>query len=74
MFLMFALRRRDVLPTGDLAVRAAMKKAYNLAGTAHAGRDGKDRGRLAAVLLGGVLVSVAQPGQSGGDVKRVRAT
>ncbi|MBV8841275.1 MAG: DNA-3-methyladenine glycosylase 2 family protein [Bryobacterales bacterium] len=30
MFLIFALRRRDVLPTGDLGVRAAMKKAYNL--------------------------------------------
>ena len=32
MFLMFALRRPDVLPTGDLAVRAAIKKAYNLPG------------------------------------------
>ena len=31
MFLIFALRRSDVLPTGDLGVRAAMKKAYNLA-------------------------------------------
>jgi DNA-3-methyladenine glycosylase II len=31
MFLIFALRRLDVLPTGDLGVRAAMKKAYNLA-------------------------------------------
>jgi DNA-3-methyladenine glycosylase II len=30
MFLMFALRRPDVLPTGDFGVRAAMKKAYNL--------------------------------------------
>jgi DNA-3-methyladenine glycosylase II len=30
MFLMFALRRHDVLPTGDLGVRAAMKKAYGL--------------------------------------------
>jgi DNA-3-methyladenine glycosylase II len=30
MFLIFALRREDVLPTGDLGVRAAMKKAYNL--------------------------------------------
>jgi DNA-3-methyladenine glycosylase II len=32
MFLIFALRRPDVLPTGDLGVRAAMKKAYNLPG------------------------------------------
>jgi DNA-3-methyladenine glycosylase II len=30
MFLIFALRRPDVLPTGDFGVRAAMKKAYNL--------------------------------------------
>jgi DNA-3-methyladenine glycosylase II len=31
MFLMFALRRPDVLPIGDLGVRMAMKKAYGLA-------------------------------------------
>lgn len=30
MFLIFALRRPDVLPTGDLGIRAAMKKVYNL--------------------------------------------
>ncbi len=30
MFLIFALRRHDVLPTGDLGVRAAMKRAYGL--------------------------------------------
>ena len=30
MFLIFALRRPNVLPTGDLGVRAAMKKAYGL--------------------------------------------
>ncbi len=30
MFLIFALRRPNVLPTGDFGVRAAMKKAYNL--------------------------------------------
>jgi DNA-3-methyladenine glycosylase II len=30
MFLIFALRRPNILPTGDLGVRAAMKKAYNL--------------------------------------------
>jgi len=30
MFLMFALRRHDVLPTGDLGIRTAMKKAYAL--------------------------------------------
>lgn len=30
MFLIFALRRPNVLPTGDFGVRAAMKKAYGL--------------------------------------------
>ena len=30
MFLMFALRRQDVLPTGDYGVRSAMKKAYRM--------------------------------------------
>jgi DNA-3-methyladenine glycosylase II len=30
MFLIFALRRPDVLPTGDLGVRAAIRKAYSL--------------------------------------------
>lgn len=31
MFLMFALRRPNVLPTGDLGIRSAIKRAYNLA-------------------------------------------
>jgi len=30
MFLMFALRRPNILPVGDLGVRMAMKKAYEL--------------------------------------------
>jgi len=30
MFLMFALRRNDVLPVLDLGIRSAMKKAYGL--------------------------------------------
>jgi DNA-3-methyladenine glycosylase II len=30
MILMFALRRPDVLPTADLGIRAAMKRAYEL--------------------------------------------
>ena len=29
--LIFALRRPDILPTGDLGVRAAIKRAYDLA-------------------------------------------
>ena len=28
MFLIFALRRKDVLPSGDLGIRAAVRKAY----------------------------------------------
>jgi len=31
MFLIFALRRNNVLPTGDLGIRAAIRKAYGLA-------------------------------------------
>jgi DNA-3-methyladenine glycosylase II len=31
MFLIFALRRNDVLPTGDLGIRNAIRKAYGLA-------------------------------------------
>ena len=31
MFLIFALRRQDVLPVGDLGIRAAMRKAYGMA-------------------------------------------
>jgi len=31
MFLIFALRRWDVLPTGDLGIRNAIRKAYGLA-------------------------------------------
>lgn len=30
MFLIFALRRKDVLPSGDLGIRAAVQKAYGL--------------------------------------------
>lgn len=30
MFLMFALRRLDILPTGDLGIRTAIRKAYGL--------------------------------------------
>jgi DNA-3-methyladenine glycosylase II len=31
MFLIFALRRNDVLPTGDLGIRNAVRKAYGMA-------------------------------------------
>ncbi len=32
MFLIFALRRADVLPTGDLGIRNAIRKAYGMEG------------------------------------------
>ena len=32
MFLIFALQRPDILPTGDLGIRNAMRKAYGMAG------------------------------------------
>ena len=37
MFLIFALRRTDVLPWGDLGIRAAIRKAYGLAELPEAG-------------------------------------
>jgi DNA-3-methyladenine glycosylase II len=30
MFLIFALRRHDILPVGDLGIRSAMRKAYSM--------------------------------------------
>jgi DNA-3-methyladenine glycosylase II len=30
MFLIFALRRPDILPTGDLGIRNAIQRAYGL--------------------------------------------
>jgi DNA-3-methyladenine glycosylase II len=30
MFLMFALRRPDILPTADLGIRSAMKRLYRM--------------------------------------------
>ena len=41
MFLIFALERTDVLPTGDLGIRNAIRKAYRLK-LAHAGGNGAD--------------------------------
>ncbi|MBI5281064.1 MAG: DNA-3-methyladenine glycosylase 2 family protein [Candidatus Solibacter usitatus] len=38
MFLMFGLRRPDVLPTGDLGIRNAMKRLYRIRGTVTADR------------------------------------
>ena len=61
MFLIFALRRTDVLPTGDLGIRNAIRKAYNLEALPTPERNGADGPALAAVLFRGELVLVAQP-------------
>ena len=63
MFLMFTLHRPDVLPTGDLGVRNAIQRAYGLAGAPEAGRDGGDRGALAAVPHARLTLPLAQPRQ-----------
>ena len=44
MFLIFALRRSDVLPVGDLGIRAAVRRAYALEETPTPG-DVEERGR-----------------------------
>ena len=61
MFLMFALRRHDILPTGDLGIRNAMRQAYGLAELPSPAEMEKIGAPLAAVLHGRELVSVAQP-------------
>ncbi|MBI5083530.1 MAG: DNA-3-methyladenine glycosylase 2 family protein [Acidobacteria bacterium] len=38
MFLMFGLRRPDILPTGDLGIRNAMKRLYRIRGAVTADR------------------------------------
>ena len=62
MFLIFALRRTDVLPMGDLGIRNAIRKAYGLEELPTPGRNGRDGGQVASVLLGGELVPLAEPG------------
>jgi DNA-3-methyladenine glycosylase II len=44
MFLIFALRRPDVLPVGDLGIRAAVRRAYELEETPTPGQV-EERGR-----------------------------
>ena len=61
MFLMFALQRHDVLPVGDLGVRAAMKKAYALDELPKPADMEKLAEALASLPVHCQLVSVAQP-------------
>ena len=68
MFLIFALRRPDILATGDLGVRVAIRKAYQLEELPHPKQVEELAAALAAVFLGGDLVFVAQPGQHRPDL------
>ena len=69
MFLMFRLHRPDVLPVGDLGIVKAIQKAYRLRKTPSAERLLEDRRGLAALSLGGLLVSVGQPREPARGVK-----
>ena len=62
MFLMFTLKRRNVLPTGDFGIRMAMKKALPETQDAHAGTDGKDSQGLGTAPQCRLLVSLEKPG------------
>jgi DNA-3-methyladenine glycosylase II len=66
MFLMFTLRRENVLPTGDFGVRMAMYKHYLDVQRAKAakksGADGKNREVLGASSQRGMLVSMEKSG------------
>ena len=62
MFLIFSLRRPNVLPTGDYGVQMAMKKHYKKRKLPETERYGEDRPRLGAVPQRGLLVHVAKPG------------
>ena len=59
MFLMFSLRRPDVLPCGDLGIRNAVQKAYGLREPAYPG----SRSRRSANI--GAPIARSQVGISG---------
>ena len=61
MFLMFSLRRPDVLPGGDLGIRNAVAKGLQGCGPGHPSEDRGNRSRMAALLFGCELVSLAKP-------------
>ena len=63
MFLMFHLERPDVLPVGDLGIRRAIERAYELDGLPDRGRDGGDRAAVAPASHAGLPLSVALAGQ-----------
>ena len=69
MFLMFSLRRPNVLPTGDYGVQVAIKKHYKKRKLPKAERYGEDRPGVGAVSQRGLLVHVAESGHQDGLTK-----
>ena len=61
MFLMFRLHRPDVLPVGDLGIVKAVQRLYRLRKRPDAEASAEDRRAVAAVSVGRVLVSLAEP-------------
>ena len=64
MFLMFRLHRPDVLPVGDLGIVNAVQRLYRLRKRPDAEAVAEDRRGVAAVSLGRVLVSLADPAEA----------
>ena len=62
MFLMFTLRREDVLPTGDYGIQAAMKKHYRKRKLPKPKDMEKIAKGLGALPIDCLLVFVAEPG------------
>ena len=66
MFLMFRLHRPDVLPVGDLGIQTAMQRLYRMRQRPEARTHAEDRRGVAALPIGGVLVSLADAPQHAG--------
>ena len=73
MFLLFSLRRPNVLPIGDLGVRVAIQKAYRKRKMPTPKAGGADRQRLAPVLQLCCVVLVAEFGTAG-NIEKTKAT
>ena len=66
MFLMFTLRRPDILPVGDYGVQAAIKKHYKKRKWPKPGCNAEDRKTVGSLSLDRLLVSVEEPGYQDG--------
>ena len=70
MFLIFALQRTDVLPTGDLGIRNAIRKAYGWPSCPPRLKWNEWPSRWRPYCTCRELVPVAQPGGEREPVKR----